>query len=142
MFSYTPVIVFIVIKRTCAMIPGSLKCCKVWKIETTSSLAKKINRDMDDKSYTINLIIRQYLKFAELVHFFRLLPRLVFVVSCRGSVKRDIRLAISGHILPKLRGCAVRSEKDTSIESLEVRAGHLAWPHSGELLCSEALSPG
>ena len=69
--------------------------------------------DYNQSTVISSQIIRQYLKFAELVHFFRLLPRLVFVVSCRGSVKRDIRLAVSGHILSKLRSCAIRSEKDT-----------------------------
>ena len=97
------------------MISGSLQCGKVWKIKTTSSLAKKINRETWTINLAIHLIIRQYLKFAELVHFFRLLPRLVFVVSCRGSVKRDIRLAIPGHILSELRSRAVRSEIDEAV---------------------------
>ena len=52
-----------------------------------------------------------YLKFAELVYFFSMLLSTwsVFLVSCRGSMQRDIGLSIPRNILSKLRSSAVRS---------------------------------
>ena len=46
---FSPVVVLVIIKRTGTMIPSSLQCCKIWKIKTTSSLAKKINFNMDSE---------------------------------------------------------------------------------------------